>query len=184
MCQISFVAFTVFISAFFTSSIATSDSPLWMRCAADDENGGRVHLGFSNMVVGNVSMSGRSFIESMVAWDGSSDLDATAYDKISINSGSHFGCESRFDNTILHSIRCAHTNNSNLGIRANYAKGVNPSSTVISKIYSRLTFDLEHQQGRDDYVVKVNIGSESSERDNFIFTQTLTNLECLSSNDN
>ena len=182
-----FAIVAMFLASFsplFFASVATADGPLWLRCAAADEKGDRVHLAFSNMMIGSVSMTGPAFIESLAAWDDSSDLDATAYDKIILNSGLHFGCEPRYENTTLESVRCEHKNSSDLDIRASYAEGINPSSTVVSKVYGRLTFGLERQKANDSYVVKVEIGSGSSERDDFAFTQTLTGLACESSNDN
>ncbi|MCX6126013.1 MAG: hypothetical protein NTV34_14870 [Proteobacteria bacterium] len=176
--------FIMYAISLFISNIAKADRPLWLRCTADNESEEQVHLMFSNMMIGSVSMSGRAFINSLVAWDGSVDLDAAKYDMIHFNSGFRFGCESRFESRILQSVRCADENDSDLDIRANYAQGINPSSSIISKVYGKLAFDLERQQGNDRYVVKVTVGSGSREQDTFTFKQILANLQCQSSEDN
>ncbi|MCX6126761.1 MAG: hypothetical protein NTV34_18685 [Proteobacteria bacterium] len=175
----------IFVNTMFVSGMAKAGQPLWIRCTAENrsEEEGRVHLTFSNMLIGSVSITGSEFIKSLVAWDSSDELDPSSYDKIGFNSGLDFGCESYFENSILQSVQCGHKQGGDLDIRANYMKGINPSSTVTSRVYGRLNFDLKRQPN-ELYVMKVDLGSGLSERDNFIFTQNLTNLKCESSDDN
>lgn len=154
---------------------STESEPLWMWCKGTNDRGETTHLDYSNMFTGSISLSGPEFIEEVIKWDGSADLDPQRYDIINFGA-MYFKCKTAYSDGVLDQVDCNPSGHKFRGITANYMEGINPRIIIDYKAYGSFSSTLSRVPNSTNYVLEMTLSKKDGQK--FRHTQTINNLNC------